>query len=99
MAVRTRRANARKSAVRAAVEPVFARQKRTMGLMIRTIGHKAIYLARQSRRAGIAAETETTFVTPPSHQARHRSMREHRCQAATRAVWERKHASARAVMG
>src|SRR5690242_13013661 len=38
MAIRTRRANARKSAVRAAVEHVFARQKRAMGLVIRTIG-------------------------------------------------------------
>ena len=35
---RTARANARKSAVRAAVEYVFARQKGPMGLFIRTIG-------------------------------------------------------------
>jgi IS5 family transposase len=38
MAERTRRANARKSAVRAAVEHVFAHQKGPMGLVIRTIG-------------------------------------------------------------
>ena len=38
MAARTRRSNARKSTIRAAVEHVFARQKRTMGLVIRTIG-------------------------------------------------------------
>jgi transposase, IS5 family len=35
---RTARANARKSAVRSAVEHVFARQKGAMGLFIRTIG-------------------------------------------------------------
>ncbi len=35
---RTARANARKSAVRAAVEHVFAPQKGQMGLFIRTIG-------------------------------------------------------------
>ena len=38
MAERTRRANARKSAVRAAVEHVFAQQKGPMGLVVRTIG-------------------------------------------------------------
>jgi transposase, IS5 family len=38
MAERTRRANARKSAIRAAVEHVFARQKGPMGLVVRTIG-------------------------------------------------------------
>jgi len=38
MARRTRRANARKSAVRAAVEHVFAHEKGPMGLMVRTIG-------------------------------------------------------------
>src|SRR3712207_5040749 len=38
MAERTRRANARKSAVRAAVEHVFAHQKGPMGLVVRTIG-------------------------------------------------------------
>jgi transposase, IS5 family len=38
MAARTRRANARKSAVRAAVEHVFAHQKGPMGLVVRTIG-------------------------------------------------------------
>ena len=37
-AARTRRANARKSAVRSAVEHVFARQKGPMGLVVRTIG-------------------------------------------------------------
>ena len=38
MAARTRRANGRKSAVRAAVEHVFAQQKGPMELMVRTIG-------------------------------------------------------------
>jgi transposase, IS5 family len=38
MAEHTRRANARKSAVRAAVEHVFAHQKGPMGLVIRTVG-------------------------------------------------------------
>ncbi len=38
MAARTRRANARKSAVRSAVEHVFARQKGPMRLVVRTIG-------------------------------------------------------------
>ena len=38
MATRTRRANARKSAVRAAIEHVFAHEKGPMGLMVRTIG-------------------------------------------------------------
>jgi IS5 family transposase len=38
MAERTRKANARKSSVRAAVEHVFAHQKDRMGLFVRTIG-------------------------------------------------------------
>jgi IS5 family transposase len=38
MAKRTRKANARKSSVRAAVEHVFAHQKDRMGLFVRTIG-------------------------------------------------------------
>lgn len=38
MAVRTRWANARKSAVRAAVEHDFARRKGPMALVVRTIG-------------------------------------------------------------
>ena len=42
-------ANARKSAVRAAVEHVFARQKGPMGLFIRTIG-----LARATTKIGLA---------------------------------------------
>jgi transposase, IS5 family len=37
MASRTRRANARKSAVRSSVEHVFAYQKGKMGLVVRTI--------------------------------------------------------------
>jgi hypothetical protein len=49
MAARTRRANARKSAVRAAVEHVFGRQKGPMGLMIRTIG-----IARAQLKTGLA---------------------------------------------
>jgi IS5 family transposase len=49
MAARTRRANARKSAIRAAVEHVFARQKRAMGLTIRTVG-----LARAQVKIGLA---------------------------------------------
>ena len=46
---RTARANGRKSAVRAAVEHVFARQKGPMGLYIRTIG-----LARARTKIGLA---------------------------------------------
>ena len=46
---RTPRANARKSAVRAAVEHVFARQKGPMGLFVRTIG-----LARARTKIGLA---------------------------------------------
>ena len=46
---RTARANARKSAVRSAVEHVFARQKGPMGLFIRTIG-----LARATTKIGLA---------------------------------------------
>ena len=49
MLARTRRANARKSAERAAVEHVFARQKGPMGLMIRTIG-----IARAQLKIGLA---------------------------------------------
>ena len=49
MAVRTRRANARKSAVRAAVEHVFARHKGPMGLVVRTIG-----IARARVKIGLA---------------------------------------------
>jgi IS5 family transposase len=46
---RTARANGRKSAVRAAVEHVFARQKGPMGLNIRTIG-----IARARTKIGLA---------------------------------------------
>jgi IS5 family transposase len=49
MAERTRRANAKKSAVRAAVEHVFAHQKGPMGLVIRTIG-----IARARVKIGLA---------------------------------------------
>jgi len=49
MAPRTRRANARKSAVRSAVEHVFAYQKGPMGLVIRTIG-----MARARVKIGLA---------------------------------------------
>jgi transposase, IS5 family len=49
MSVRTRRANARKSAVRSAVEHVFARQKGPMGLLVRTIG-----IARAHVKIGLA---------------------------------------------
>ena len=49
MSRRTARANGRKSAVRAAVEHVFARQKGPMGLYIRTIG-----LARARTKIGLA---------------------------------------------
>jgi transposase, IS5 family len=45
----TARANARKSAVRAAVEHVFARQKGPMGLFIRTIG-----IVRARTKVGLA---------------------------------------------
>ena len=49
MAARTRRANARKSAVRSAVEHVFARQKGPMALVVRTIG-----IARATVKIGLA---------------------------------------------
>ena len=49
MLVRTRQANARKSAVRSAVEHVFARQKGPMALMVRTIG-----IARARVKIGLA---------------------------------------------
>jgi IS5 family transposase len=49
MAARTRLANARKSAVRSAVEHVFARQKGPMALVVRTIG-----IARARVKIGLA---------------------------------------------
>ena len=49
MAARTRRANARKSTVRSAVEHVFARQKGPMALVVRTIG-----IARAEVKIGLA---------------------------------------------
>jgi transposase, IS5 family len=49
MPARTARANARKSAVRAHVEHVFAEQKARMSLFVRTIG-----LARATTKIGLA---------------------------------------------
>ncbi len=49
MPARTARANARKSAVRAHIEHVFAEQKARMGLFVRTIG-----LARATTKIGFA---------------------------------------------
>jgi IS66 Orf2 like protein len=49
MSRRTARASARKSKVRAAVEPVLARQKGPRGLFIRTIG-----IARAATKIGLA---------------------------------------------
>jgi len=49
MPARTRQANARKSAVRSAVEHVFSRQKGAMGLVVRTIG-----LVRARVKVGLA---------------------------------------------
>jgi IS5 family transposase len=49
MPTRTARANARKSAVRAHIEHVFAEQKHRMGLFVRTIG-----LARATTKIGLA---------------------------------------------
>lgn len=49
MPSRTARANARKSAVRAQVEHIFAEQKARMGLFVRTIG-----LARATTKIGLA---------------------------------------------
>ena len=49
MAERTRRANARKSAVRSRIEHVFAEQKSRMGLFVRTIG-----MARARVKIGLA---------------------------------------------
>jgi hypothetical protein len=46
---RTARANAKKSAVRAPIEHVFAEQKARMGLFVRTIG-----LARATTKIGLA---------------------------------------------
>ena len=49
MPKKTRRANGRRSAVRAHVEHVFAEQKARMGLFIRTIGR-----ARATTKIGLA---------------------------------------------
>ena len=49
MPERTAKANARKSAVRAKVEHVFAQQKERMGLFVRTIGK-----ARAEAKIGLA---------------------------------------------
>jgi transposase, IS5 family len=49
MPARTARANARKSAVRAHIEHIFAEQKARMGLFVRTIG-----LARATTKIGLA---------------------------------------------
>ena len=49
MPARTARANAKKSAVRAHVEHVFAEQKARMGLFVRTIA-----LARATTKIGLA---------------------------------------------
>jgi IS5 family transposase len=59
MAARMRRANGRKSAVRSAVEHIFARQKGPMALVVRTIG-----IARARVKIGLAnlAYTMKRFV-------------------------------------
>ncbi len=49
MPARTAKANAKKSAVRAHVEHVFAEQKARMGLFVRTIG-----IARATTKIGLA---------------------------------------------
>jgi IS5 family transposase len=49
MPERNARANAKKSAVRAQIEQVFAEQKARMGLFVRTIG-----LARATTKIGLA---------------------------------------------
>jgi hypothetical protein len=49
MPVRTSKANAKKSAVRAHIEHVFAEQKARMGLFVRTIG-----IGRATTRIGLA---------------------------------------------
>ena len=49
MPARTARANAKRSAVRAHIEHVFAEQKARMGLFVRTIG-----LARATTKIGLA---------------------------------------------
>lgn len=48
------RANAKKSAIRAAVEHVFAHQKTRFGLFIRTIGIRTIGLARDEAKLTLA---------------------------------------------
>jgi IS5 family transposase len=63
MSRRTARANARKSAVRSAVEHVFARQKGPMGLFVRTIG-----LARARTKIGLANLVYNLW-TPPAQGA------------------------------
>jgi hypothetical protein len=49
MPIRTAKANAAKSAIRAHVEPIFAEQKHRMGPFVRTIG-----LARATTKIGLA---------------------------------------------
>ena len=49
MPARTARANAKKSAVRAHIEHVFAEQKARMGLLVRTSG-----IARTTTKIGLA---------------------------------------------
>lgn len=49
MPARTAKANAKKSAVRASIEHVFAEQKARMGLFVRTVG-----LARAKTKIGFA---------------------------------------------
>ena len=49
MPARTSKANAKKSAVRAHIEHVFAEQKARMGLFVRTIG-----IARATTKIGLA---------------------------------------------
>jgi transposase, IS5 family len=49
MPARTAKANAKKSAVRAPIEHIFAEQKARMGLFVRTIG-----LARATAKIGLA---------------------------------------------
>ncbi|WP_293876839.1 hypothetical protein [Sphingomonas sp. UBA978] len=83
MSPRTAGANAKRSAVRARIEHVFARQKEQMGLFIRTIGiacaeikaglANLVYdidrriFPRTTRRHGIAAPGEQVSVMPPKN--------------------------------
>ena len=69
MPVRTARANARKSAVRAHIEHVFAEQKARMGLFVRTIGLAMATEETQARLHGQGARPGGVITTAISWRA------------------------------